>query len=84
MAYTSREAFFAFRRSPLLTALSIATIAFALYTLSVFAEVDLPNARKEARQHLRECERPLPGLRRSTETGKRRALVLERVLERHS
>ncbi|HET6361368.1 MAG TPA: permease-like cell division protein FtsX [Gemmatimonadota bacterium] len=36
MAYTSREAFFAFRRSPLLTALSIATIAFALYTLSVF------------------------------------------------
>ena len=36
MAYTSREAFFAFRRSPLLTALSISTIAFALYTLSVF------------------------------------------------
>lgn len=39
MAYTSREAFFAFRRSPLLTALSIATIAFALYTLSVFGLV---------------------------------------------
>ncbi len=39
MAYTSREAFFAFRRSPLLTALSIFTIAFALYTLSVFGLV---------------------------------------------
>ena len=39
MAYTSREAFFAFRRSPLLTALSISTIAFALYTLSVFGLV---------------------------------------------
>jgi cell division transport system permease protein len=39
MAYTSREAFFAFRRSPLLTGLSIATIAFALYTLSVFGLV---------------------------------------------
>lgn len=39
MAYTSREAFFAFRRSPLLTALSIATISFALYTLSVFGLV---------------------------------------------
>ena len=39
MAYTSREAFFAFSRSPLLTALSIATIAFALYTLSVFGLV---------------------------------------------
>jgi cell division transport system permease protein len=39
MAYTSREAFFAFRRSPLLTALSVATIAFALYTLSVFGLV---------------------------------------------
>lgn len=36
MTYTSREAFFAFRRSPLLTGLSILTIAFALYTLSVF------------------------------------------------
>ncbi|MDX1660666.1 MAG: permease-like cell division protein FtsX [Gemmatimonadota bacterium] len=36
MTYTSREAFFAFRRSPLLTALSILTIAFALYTLAVF------------------------------------------------
>jgi cell division transport system permease protein len=35
-SYTSREAFFAFRRAPLLTALSILTIAFALYTLSVF------------------------------------------------
>ncbi len=39
MAYTSREALFAFRRSPLLTSLSIATIAFALYTLSVFGLV---------------------------------------------
>jgi cell division transport system permease protein len=39
MAYISREAFFAFRRAPLLTALSIATIAFALYTLSVFGLV---------------------------------------------
>ncbi|MBW3660957.1 MAG: ABC transporter permease [Gemmatimonadetes bacterium] len=39
MSYTSREAFFAFRRSPLLTALSILTIAFALYTLSVFGLV---------------------------------------------
>ena len=29
MAYTSREAFFAFRRSPLLTGLAIFTIAFA-------------------------------------------------------
>lgn len=36
MTYTSREAFFAFRRSPLLTALSILTIAFAIYTLAVF------------------------------------------------
>ena len=35
-SYTSREAFFAFRRAPLLTALSIVTIGFALYTLSVF------------------------------------------------
>ena len=35
-SYTSREAFFAFRRAPLLSALSILTIAFALYTLSVF------------------------------------------------
>jgi cell division transport system permease protein len=39
MKYTTREAFFAFRRSPLLTALSIVTIAFALYTLSVFGVV---------------------------------------------
>ncbi|MFN2384232.1 MAG: cell division protein FtsX, partial [Gemmatimonadota bacterium] len=39
MAYTSREAFFAFRRAPLLTALSILTIAFALYTLEVFGLV---------------------------------------------
>lgn len=39
MKYTTREAFFAFRRSPLLTALSIVTIAFALYTLSVFGLV---------------------------------------------
>lgn len=39
MAYLSREAFFAFRRSPLLTALSILTIAFALYTLTVFGLV---------------------------------------------
>jgi cell division transport system permease protein len=38
-SYTSREAFFAFRRSPLLSALSILTIAFALYTLSVFGLV---------------------------------------------
>jgi cell division transport system permease protein len=37
--YTSREAFFAFRRSPLLTALSVLTIGFALYTLSVFGLV---------------------------------------------
>ncbi len=36
MRYTAREAFFAFRRSPLLTGLSIVTIAFALYTLGVF------------------------------------------------
>lgn len=36
MTYTSREAFFAFRRSPLLTALSILTIGFAIYTLAVF------------------------------------------------
>lgn len=36
MTYTSREAFFAFRRSPLLTGLSILTIAFAIYTLAVF------------------------------------------------
>lgn len=39
MGYLSREAFFAFRRSPLLTGLSILTIAFALYTLSVFGLV---------------------------------------------
>lgn len=39
MRTTTREAFFAFRRSPLLTALSIVTIAFALYTLSVFGLV---------------------------------------------
>lgn len=39
MRYTAREAFFAFRRSPLLTALSIVTIAFALYTLGVFGLV---------------------------------------------
>lgn len=39
MTYTTREAFFAFRRSPLLTLLSIATIAFALYTLAVFGLV---------------------------------------------
>ena len=39
MRYTAREAFFAFRRSPLLTGLSIVTIAFALYTLGVFGLV---------------------------------------------
>ncbi|MDX1624320.1 MAG: permease-like cell division protein FtsX [Gemmatimonadota bacterium] len=39
MSYTSREAFFAFRRSPLLTALSILTVAFAFYTLAVFGLV---------------------------------------------
>ena len=39
MTYTSREAFFAFRRSPFLTGLSILTIAFALYTLAVFGLV---------------------------------------------
>lgn len=39
MSYTSREAFFAFRRSPLLTGLSILTIGFALYTLAVFGLV---------------------------------------------
>lgn len=39
MRYTPREAFFAFRRAPLLTALSIVTIAFALYTLAVFGLV---------------------------------------------
>ena len=39
MSYKTREAFFAFRRAPLLTALSIVTIAFALYTLSVFGLV---------------------------------------------
>ena len=39
MKYTTREAFFAFRRAPILTALSIVTIAFALYTLSVFGLV---------------------------------------------
>lgn len=39
MSYTSREAFFAFRRSPLLTALSILTIGFAIYTLAVFGLV---------------------------------------------
>ncbi|HET6333093.1 MAG TPA: hypothetical protein VFG30_07760 [Polyangiales bacterium] len=53
------------------------------YTLSVLAEVDLPNARKEARHHLRECERQLASIRRGTETGKRRALVLTQLLERH-
>jgi len=36
LGYTSREAFFAFRRAPLLTALSILTIGFALYTLGAF------------------------------------------------
>lgn len=36
MKYIPREAFFAFRRAPLLTTLSIVTIAFALYTLAVF------------------------------------------------
>lgn len=39
MRYMPREAFFAFRRAPLLTALSIVTIAFALYTLAVFGLV---------------------------------------------
>jgi len=53
------------------------------YTLSVLAEVDLPSARKEARLLLPECERRLPTLRGGSETGKRRALVLTRVLERH-
>lgn len=38
-SYTSREAFFAFRRAPLLTALSILAISFALYTLSAFGLV---------------------------------------------
>jgi hypothetical protein len=54
------------------------------YTLSVLAEVDLPSARKEVRHLLPECERRLTGLRRSTEIGKRRALVLSHVLEKHS
>lgn len=53
------------------------------YTVSLLAEVDLPNARKEARHHLRECERQLASIRRGTETGKRRAIVLTRLLERH-
>ena len=39
MRYLPREAVFAFRRAPLLTALSILTIAFALYTLAVFGLV---------------------------------------------
>jgi cell division transport system permease protein len=36
MAYTTREAFFAFSRAPLLTALSILTITFSLFSLGVF------------------------------------------------
>jgi hypothetical protein len=53
------------------------------YTLSVLAESDLPNARKQARPVLAECERRLRNVRTSSEFGKRRALVLTRVLERH-
>jgi cell division transport system permease protein len=36
MSYTTREAFFAFSRAPLLTALSIVTITFSLFSLGVF------------------------------------------------
>jgi cell division transport system permease protein len=36
MAYTAREAFFAFSRAPLLTLLSILTITFSLFSLGVF------------------------------------------------
>jgi len=44
----------------------------------------LPGARKEVRHLLPECERRLTGLRRDSELGKRRALVLTRVLEKYS
>lgn len=36
MSYTTREAFFAFTRAPLLTLLSIVTITFSLFSLGVF------------------------------------------------
>ncbi|MFN2433535.1 MAG: cell division protein FtsX [Gemmatimonadota bacterium] len=36
MPYTTREAFFAFSRAPLLTLLSIVTITFSLFSLGVF------------------------------------------------
>ena len=36
MSYTTREAFFAFSRAPLLTLLSIVTITFSLFSLGVF------------------------------------------------
>jgi cell division transport system permease protein len=36
MSYTTREAFFAFSRAPLLTLLSILTITFSLFSLGVF------------------------------------------------
>ncbi len=36
MSYTTREAFFAFSRAPLLTVLSIVTITFSLFSLGVF------------------------------------------------
>jgi cell division transport system permease protein len=36
MSYTTREAFFAFSRAPLLTILSIVTIMFSLFSLGVF------------------------------------------------
>jgi cell division transport system permease protein len=36
MSYTTREAFYAFSRAPLLTALSVVTITFSLFSLGVF------------------------------------------------
>lgn len=77
LRYTSREAFFAFRRSPLLTVLSIFTVAFALYTLSVFGLVWL-NIERVLRG-IEERVEVIAYLHDGTEAGESAALIQEVV-----
>ncbi|CAN5134582.1 MAG: ABC transporter permease [Gemmatimonadetes bacterium] len=75
MKYTTREAFFAFRRAPILTALSIVTIAFALYTLSVFGLVWLNIER--VLEDVEERVEVIAYLKDATEPGEGAALMRE-------
>ncbi|HUP01851.1 MAG TPA: permease-like cell division protein FtsX [Gemmatimonadota bacterium] len=75
MRYKTREAFFAFRRAPLLTALSIITIGFALYTLSVFGLVWLNIER--VLQEVEERVEVIAYLRDSVEPAESASLMRE-------